>query len=68
MVNNDEVNVDSTSIKNEKFMLNGKVNSPYLHTLIINNAKHKIQFFLKNNSIDIFADINNLKNAKNNRF
>ena len=64
LVTNERVDIDSVEIQNGKFTFSGKVESPYLHTIFINNKLSKIHFFLENNDIEIFADINNLEHAK----
>ncbi len=63
LVTNEPVNVDSTEIINGKFTLKGKVESPYIHTLIINGESNKLHLFIENCTINIAADIKNLESA-----
>ena len=64
LVNNEQINVDSTQIKNGKFSFSGKVKSPYLHTLILDDTLGKIHFFLENKKIKIIGNIDNLDHTK----
>jgi len=63
LVTNERVDVDSTEIKNGKFKFYGSLESPYVHTLLI-NKKSNIHFFLENSNIDIKANINEIENVK----
>src|SRR5210317_987158 len=63
LVTNERVAIDSTEIKNGKFNFEGNLDSPYLHTLIL-NEKSKIHFFLENTNIDIKGNINAIENVK----
>jgi len=63
LVTNERIDVDSTEIKNGKFNFNGSLESPYVHTLLI-NKKSKIHFFLENSNLDIKANINEIENVK----
>ncbi len=58
---NEQVNIDSTTIENGKFSFKGKVDSPYLHTLILNGKSNKIHLFLDNSNIDIRGNIDDLE-------
>ncbi len=64
LVNNEQINVDSTQIENGKFSFSGKVKSPYLHTLILDDTLVKIHFFLENKNIKIIGNIDNLDHTK----
>lgn len=64
LVSNESVYVDSAEIQKGKFTFSGKTESPYLHTMFINDESNKIHFFLENSDIEIAADINNLELAK----
>jgi peroxiredoxin len=63
LTTNEQVDVDSTRIENGRFTFIGILESPYLHTLLINGKSNKIHFFLENSSIDISADIKDLEHA-----
>lgn len=63
LATNESVHVDSTEIKNGKFNFKGSLESPYLHTLFL-NEKSKIHFFLENSTIDITANIKDIEKAK----
>ena len=56
LVSNKKVIVDSTSIVNGKFTFTGSVETPYLHSLFINNNKKGIPFFLENSKIEVVFD------------
>lgn len=64
LITNERVDVDSTEIKDGKFTFNGKIESPYLHTLFFNNSKDKIHFFLENSAINISGNIHDIENTK----
>jgi len=59
LITNEQVDIDTATIEDNKFSFMGRVNSPYLHTIIINDTA-KIHFFLENSNIKITGDINNL--------
>ena len=61
LVTNERVFVDSAEIRDGAFTLEGKVESPYLHTLFINNDQDKVHFFLENSEIGITGKINDLE-------
>ncbi|MEN8152703.1 MAG: TlpA disulfide reductase family protein [Acidobacteriota bacterium] len=61
---NEKVVVDTVVLKDGKFVFQGKVESPYLHSIFINDKAGKIHFFLENSKIDIFGDIKNLDKVK----
>ena len=61
---NERIYVDSAKIKNGMFDFKGKVESPYLHTIFINNDSNKIHLFLENSIINISANIHQLDNAQ----
>jgi peroxiredoxin len=63
LVSNETIFVDSTEIKDGKFTFEGKVESPYLHTLFFNDEE-MIHFFLENSKIEISANIQNIENPK----
>jgi thiol-disulfide isomerase/thioredoxin len=64
LVTNEQVDVDSSEIKNGKFTFKGKIESPYIHTIFINGKTDKIHLFLENSDIEISADFNDLEHAK----
>ena len=64
LITNERVDVDSATIKNGKFNFNGKVGSPYLHTIIIEGFTDKIHLFLENSNISINGDIDALDKVK----
>jgi peroxiredoxin len=64
LVSNERVEVDSAVIRNGKFTFQGKVESPYLHTLFINGDEDKIHFFLENSEIKITGNLQDLEDAK----
>lgn len=62
LITNERVDVDTVEIKNNEFTFKGKLESPYIHTIFL-NEKSKIHFFLENSSMKIKANINDLENA-----
>lgn len=59
IVDNESITVDSTTISDGKFTFKGTVETPYFHTIKINNDKSKrIHFFLENSKITINGDYN----------
>ncbi len=64
LVTNEQVDVDSSEIKNGKFTFKGEIESPYIHTIFVNGKANKIHFFLENSDIEISADFNDLEHAK----
>jgi len=63
LVTNERVDVDTTEIKNGKFTFKGSLESPYLHTIFL-NEEPQIFFFLENSHIEIKAKLNEIKNMK----
>lgn len=61
LATNETVHVDSTEIKEGAFTLEGKVESPYLHTLFFNDYHDKLHFFLENSVITITGRIDHLE-------
>ena len=64
LVTNERQDVDSITSEDGEFVFAGKVETPYLHTLIFENYKDKIHFFLENSEIDITGEISDLANPK----
>ena len=58
---NQKVDVDSTQIIHGKFSFNGYVNSPYLHSIFINDTLGRIHLFLDNSNIQITGHIDSLE-------
>ena len=61
---NEPATVDSVRIRNGKFSFKGRVNSAYLHTIILPNSKGKIHLFLDNSDINIKGDIKQIEKLK----
>ena len=61
LVKNKRLIVDSTNIRDGNFSFQGSVETPYLHTISINNNKNGIHFFLENSIIEIDYDTNRLE-------
>jgi len=61
---NEPATVDSVRIRNGKFSFKGRVNSAYLHTIILPNSKGKIHLFLDNSDIVIKGDIKHFEKLK----
>ena len=61
---NERIYVDTTEIINGTFSFQGKVESPYLHSLFINSDSNKIHLFLENSLINISANYHDLEKAK----
>lgn len=54
IIDNEAIIVDTTTIKDGKFTFTGQVETPYFHTIMVNNDKRKrIHFFLENSNINI---------------
>lgn len=64
LITNERVDVDSTEIKDGKFTFKGKIESPYLHTLFLNENKDKIHFFLENSKITITGNNEDIEDSK----
>lgn len=64
LTTNERVNIDSTEIQDGKYSFEGKVESPYLHTLFFNNSKDKFHFFLDNSEINISGNIHDIEDSK----
>jgi peroxiredoxin len=64
LLSNERVDVDSTVIRNGKFTFNGKLESPYLHTLFFNDDTDKIHLFLENSEISISGNIQDIEKAE----
>lgn len=61
---NERVNVDSTEIKNGKFSFNGKIESPYLYSIFLNDSAKRFSLFLENSKFNIKGNINDLENLE----
>jgi len=57
---NQKVNVDSSDIKDGAFSFSGKVQSPYLHSIFLNDSLGKIHLFLDNSNIQISGNIDSI--------
>lgn len=64
LATNEKFDVDSTEIIDGNFSFEGKIESPYIHTLSFNSRKERIHFFLENSEISILGDLNNLEDVK----
>ena len=64
LVTNEKLEVDSTEIRNGRFSLQGKVESPYLHTLFFEGNEERINLFLENSHIRITGHIQELEKVK----
>jgi peroxiredoxin len=64
LTTNEQQNVDTTEIKNGKFIFKGKLDSPYLHTIFINGKSKKTHLFLENSDITITGDFDTFETAK----
>lgn len=60
---NQKVNVDSSQIINETFSFAGRVHSPYLHSIFLNDTLVPIHLFLDNSDIHISGNIDSLDNV-----
>lgn len=60
---NQKVNVDSSQINNGFFSFSGNVNSPYLHSIFLNDFLGPIHLFLENSDIYITGVVNSLENV-----
>ena len=61
---NEQVFVDSSQIIDGKFYFEGKLNSPYLHTIILPGTLQKFHLFLDNQPIKIIGHKSNLEQVK----
>ena len=61
LVTNKKLIVDSTSIFRGKFSFKGSVETPYLHSIFINDNKNGVPFFLENSRIQINFDTKDLE-------
>jgi peroxiredoxin len=64
LVSNEKVEVDSTDIRDGSFAFKGKVESPYLHTIFLNEGQDRINLFLENSEIQIVGDVNEMAHVK----
>lgn len=64
LVSNEKTIVDSVTIKNGKFVFQGNLESPYLHTIFVNGPGGKFNAFLENSKIIVKGDIDDLANIK----
>jgi len=60
---NKKVNVDSSEIIHGQFSFSGKVHSPYLHSIFINDTLGRIHLFLDNSNIQITGHNDSLDNV-----
>ena len=58
---NEKVNVDSSEIIHGQFSFNGYVNSPYLHSIFINDTLGQVHLFLDNSNIQLTGHIDSLE-------
>ena len=63
LVTNKRLIIDSTKIEDGEFSFKGSVETPYLHTIFINDNNNGIHFFLENSLIKIDYDTNRLEMA-----
>lgn len=64
LVNNETIVVDSTNIENGKFTFKGNVESPYFHTVMLNEDRGKrFHFFLENSNINVNGNYNDIENV-----
>jgi peroxiredoxin len=61
---NTGITLDSTEVVNGKFTFSGILESPYLHTIQLNDTLNIATIFLENSKVDIRGDINNLKDIE----
>lgn len=59
---NEQVNLDTTSIVNGHFQFQGHLQSPYLHTIFINDTS-KFHFFLENSNINVQGSLEDIDNV-----
>jgi peroxiredoxin len=64
LVTNERVEVDSAEIINGKFAFQGRVESPYLHTLFFSGDEDKIHFFMENSEIAISGKVDEMEDVK----
>jgi thiol-disulfide isomerase/thioredoxin len=60
---NKVIEVDSTAIIDGHFNFSGSVNSPYLHTITLNDTVGKVYLFVENTDITIRGEIGELDSA-----
>ncbi len=60
---NQKVIVDSCQIIDGSFYFSGRVQSPYLHSIFINDSLGRIHIFLDNSDIQITGNIDSLENV-----
>lgn len=58
---NQKVNLDSSKVINGIFSFSGKVHSPYLHSIFLNDSIGPIHVFLDNSEIQILGHIDSLQ-------
>jgi len=63
-VSNEKVEVDSAEIRDGRFTFEGKVESPYLHTIFLNEGNDRINLFLENSEIHISGALDDLIHAR----
>ena len=61
LVTNKRLIVDSSNIRDGNFSFQGGIETPYLHTIFLNDNKNGIHFFLENSIIEIDYDTNRLE-------
>lgn len=59
-----ELMIDSASVMNEKFNIEGKIDEPTIHFLSTSDSRSQLIFMLENSEINIDLDTNNLMLSK----
>lgn len=60
---NQKIDVDSSQIINGSFSFSGTIESPYLHSIFLNDSLGPIHLFLDNSKIKIVGNIDSLENV-----